>query len=620
MTKLQPSLRIEDSFTNLKWRIEKTYGWPYMHRIAIVALIVLTISSVSVFGNYVHPVEGIVWIEGHITSDTTWAPVDIYRVIGMTYVDTGVILTILPGVEVQFADGFSLIVNGGLNATGNNDNRINFTSTHIDYPFGSWPGIVFEGDEGSFMVIRWARIMLANSGIVVNGTGKVSISDSSIANNNYGVSIFDESEAQFNVELIRNNIWNNKICAIFSNGTYVNGIYIISNDIQAYYFVGWAEGIDFSIDEGPPLGFDHTIVNVTIRDNIINGTLDGMRFNAYQDYSISSDSTIQDVYVYNNTILNVEERALFLDAWTFGGTACISNVTIAENRILFSDVGLDITGSVWGGGTGFTQNLTIRENIISANDLGIDVYSSHVSPEAYDVQLSNNTVASNRIGIAVDDKTRAYIDYNTICANAIGIEFSSTENVALYNNIFDNTEWGTIVSGGAVKAEYNYWGDSTGPYQASLNPEGKGNSVNGNGVDLDFIPFLNSSIGTINERPVAVLEVDKTNPMLNETVTFDATGSTDDGRIDYYLFDFGDGTNSSWTSLPVVTHKYSQQNTYNATLTVMDDFGVTSNNTQRTTVQVIVIPEFSSIIMLPLFMLTTLAIVIAWKKKRFKSS
>jgi len=86
---------------------------------------------------------------------------------------------------------------------------------------------------------------------------------------------------------------------------------------------------------------------------------------------------------------------------------------------------------------------------------------------------------------------------------------------------------------------------------------------------LDFIPFLASPIGTINERPVAVLEVDKISPYFNETLTFDATGSTDDGRIDYYFFDFGDGTNSGWTTLPVVTHKYAEEGEYNASLVVM---------------------------------------------------
>ena len=44
-----------------------------------------------------------------------------------------------------------------------------------------------------------------------------------------------------------------------------------------------------------------------------------------------------------------------------------------------------------------------------------------------------------------------------------------------------------------VNATNNYWGDASGPYQPSVNPEGKGNPVNGNGGDLGFIPFSSTS-------------------------------------------------------------------------------------------------------------------------------
>lgn len=60
---------------------------------------------------------------------------------------------------------------------------------------------------------------------------------------------------------------------------------------------------------------------------------------------------------------------------------------------------------------------------------------------------------------------------------------------------------------------------------------------------------------------------------INEPITFDASNSTDDGRINYYFFDFGDGKNSGWTTLPLVTHKYSSSGTYYATLIVGDDYG-----------------------------------------------
>jgi hypothetical protein len=97
-------------------------------KVILLILMILGISGVIAFHRL--PVaKAIIWIEGHITSDTTWTPVDTYRVINDTYVDPGVTLTILPGVHVQFADGFSLIVQGSLNATGTDANLIIFTSS-----------------------------------------------------------------------------------------------------------------------------------------------------------------------------------------------------------------------------------------------------------------------------------------------------------------------------------------------------------------------------------------------------------------------------------------------------------------------------------------------------------
>ena len=50
---------------------------------------------------------------------------------------------------------------------------------------------------------------------------------------------------------------------------------------------------------------------------------------------------------------------------------------------------------------------------------------------------------------------------------------------------------GMIVPHGAtVDAIQNYWGDPTDPYHASLNPEGQGNPVNGDGDDLVFTHYL----------------------------------------------------------------------------------------------------------------------------------
>jgi len=102
---------------------------------------------------------------------------------------------------------------------------------------------------------------------------------------------------------------------------------------------------------------------------------------------------------------------------------------------------------------------------------------------------------------------------------------------------------------------------------------------------------------------------------MNETVTFSASGSTDDGFIEYYFFDFGDGTNSSWTNSPTITHQYAEEGTYNVTVTVMDNLGVVSINTEQVKIQMIVIPEFQQTLILTTFMIATILAVILYKRK-----
>ncbi len=73
-----------------------------------------------------------------------------------------------------------------------------------------------------------------------------------------------------------------------------------------------------------------------------------------------------------------------------------------------------------------------------------------------------------------------------------------------------------------------------------------------------------------NEEPVASLTYAPPNPAPGETVYFDASGSYDpDGWIEYYVFDFGDGT-CDYTWYPHVTHTYYQEGVYTVTLTVYD--------------------------------------------------
>ncbi|MFQ6064043.1 MAG: right-handed parallel beta-helix repeat-containing protein [Candidatus Bathyarchaeia archaeon] len=252
-------------------------------------------------------------------------------------------------------------------------------------------------------------------------------------------------------------------------------------------------------------------------------------------------------------------------------------VTIQNNGISENKNGILLTGNS-------TTGVSITENILMLNThsgIQLDVERD------MDVVILNNILSANGNGFYVSSQVSTYITRNYISNNTVGIFYTcGRDHVAYYNDIYDNEYGMDVGSNTTVNAEYNYWGHESGPYHVSLNPAGEGNPVGGDGVNLDFIFFLTAPIDYLNTPPVARLLTDKTLVSPNQIVTFIATTSSDERRVDQYLFDFGDGTNSGWTTLSIFVHKYSSVGSYNASVTVMDDFDRNSTNVAMKTIDV----------------------------------
>ena len=795
-------------------------------RLGLFILVVLGIST-TVVCYRLPPVKAIIWVEGHITSDTIWMPVDIYRVIGDTYVDPGVTLTIQPGVHVEFADGFSLIVNGTLYAVGTPDKLINFTSSRPDPSPGVWNTIKFIGGKSESFTIKYSVITYSKNGITIDNTiGKVLIEKNLIYKNTYsGINIVGSANA-----ILKDNTIKLNKDGITGSGSVISGIIVIGNNVSSnggngislfglgsvYNITVLSNIISFNDGSGvqieswrSPTDFS-TITNINISSNVVSSNKgSGVNLYVHIGYTDGPDHTIiSKIFVLDNNIssngadgveiasssfwrsssidqVTISDNSVSanigpgISLWSSAGgytNASISNVFVSRNfvslntgvgiNLLISNVGdltrlceVTISGnSVFsngatgisminsGGKTSYVNNAIIRNNTLSSNNgygvqlssgsitsdsisdvvvslnkvssntmsgihihsysgspyysgetsslsylvaednivtlnkgdgislysgseysssvsdvvisrnnissniengieigshggklrylydvvvsnntlllygnNGIDLNGAHLEGVSFDTELQNNLLSAGLKGIHIAGSIVTHLIKNSISYNSLyGIIYDgSRNNSAHQNDIYRNNYGMNVTNGATVDAENNYWSDPNGPYHPSLNPTGKGNSVNGNGVDLDFIPFLSAPTGHINERPIAILKVDKTTVDMNETVTFDATSSIDDGRIDYY-FDFADGTNSSWTPFSAVTHKYTKEGVYNATLIVMDDFGVTSLDGSLVYVTITVVPEFPSVIILPIFMIATLLAVTILRRKRSK--
>jgi hypothetical protein len=107
--------------------------------------------------------------------------------------------------------------------------------------------------------------------------------------------------------------------------------------------------------------------------------------------------------------------------------------------------------------------------------------------------------------------------------------------------------------------------------------ESSGASGSGSGATSDGGTVVVSDGGAVaaNQVPIAAF----TYAASGSGYTFNASGSYDnDGQIDNYVWDFGDGSRSQGTQL--TSHTYTADGTYDVMLTVTDDGGLTSTLTQ----------------------------------------
>lgn len=100
--------------------------------------------------------------------------------------------------------------------------------------------------------------------------------------------------------------------------------------------------------------------------------------------------------------------------------------------------------------------------------------------------------------------------------------------------------------------------------------------------DMWLIKTMENS--TDNQPPVAEdFAVSPQSPSTGDSVTFDASGSTDpDGSIVSYEWSFGDVSTSTGVNS---THSYSSSGEYTVTLTVTDDTGATDTKTETVVVE-----------------------------------
>jgi parallel beta-helix repeat protein len=241
---------------------------------------------------------------------------------------------------------------------------------------------------------------------------------------------------------------------------------------------------------------------------------------------------------------------------------------------------------------------TISGNNVTGNGGGISASISR-----YNSITENNIIGNTKTGIGLFGSSNNTISGNNVTGNGEGIDASFSSGNLIYDNYFSNTinaealalytnerhDWNTSKTLGdnIVGGPYlggNYWSDYNG---SDLNGDGLGDTglpYNSSGkIDYggDWLPLIPPRRVT---RPVSYFTYWPVSPLVNETVTFNATLSTPNGgTIVNYTWSFGDGFQEEGI---IVFHNYSRTGTFNVTLTVADSEGL--NDTSYETVMVFI--------------------------------
>jgi len=332
-----------------------------------------------------------------------------------------------------------------------------------------------------------------------------------------------------------------------------------------------AYGTDGIIVENGNLEIEDTNISLCSRNGItvLNGKLTVKTCNVKSCSHSGIDATNSELTVQDSTIMENGGNGIVITG--------NQQVTIRRNTIIANEKGILLTGNE-------VSMVNIRQNVISANkENGLQLDADNHA----NLVILYNSISSNYRGFYFASPTSTSINNNTISYNTgVGIFYEKGSHSAHFNDIYGNELGMDVSSDATVAAEHNYWGHESGPYNEILNPDGRGDPVGGDGVNLDFIFFLTNPYSHINVRPTATLYTDRTLVPPNGTVMFFAADSFDEGRIDLYLYDFGDGNTSGWTPLSIFTYQYVSQRVYNVSVTVMDDFGATSINNANATIDV----------------------------------
>lgn len=361
-------------------------------------------------------------VSGTISQNTTWYQNRVYVIQGAVTVNSGVTLTIEPGVMVKFQNtSSSLNVNGILNANGTSQSKIYFTSLKDDTVGGdtngdgsattpsaqNWDHIQFNsGSQGNlnYVVMRYAGANYPNHGIEQKG-GTLTFSNSQISYSSEG--IFQDSGTSTITSSEFNN--NDKGLTLVGGTLSVSQSSTIHDNIYHGFFIGGGtlNVSDSAIRDNAQYGIYSWGGTITLINNIFKNNPSGAGYiKGLVNFTHSGNTTQQPstgkngFVVYDN--INADRT------WTTDGLPYIvSYLTVDALKTLTIDPGaivkfesdgsyLDINGTL--SAQGIAQNkiyfTSIKDDSVGGDTNGDGAISSPAASNWAQIKFNSSSVGN----------------------------------------------------------------------------------------------------------------------------------------------------------------------------------------------------------------------------------
>ena len=479
------------------------------------------------------------YVGGDINTNTVWQKArSPYIVTSTIRVRNSATLTIEPGVVVKFSTGTGMIIsetgtygtNGLLIANGTATDSIVFTS--FSGTSGGWKGIVFDdrSDDIGICALSYCRVENAGevnaygigANIYARSTGSPAISNCRIQNSSaYGIYLTSSSPS-INNSVISNSS-SSDVIFLSSSGPTINNCNIIGNGSSYWLFSNDAgcpatissNTFTGSVTNAVRLGTNfqmggNTFSGATLPElEVIGGDINSNRVWRKQNGGYIYHIVNTNVRVRNSATLTIEPGVvvkfsagtgmIISETGTYGTNGLlIANGTATDSIVFTSFSG---TSGGWKGivfddrsdDIGICALSYCRvENAgeVNAYGIGANIHARSTSSPA----ISNCRIRNcNANGIYLTSSNIS-ITGNTVASNQVGIYSTSSNPTIRQNSISGNTDYGLQngTSSITINAENNWWGDSTGPYHPSTNPNGHGDRVSDY---VDYSPWLGMPTG-----------------------------------------------------------------------------------------------------------------------------